>query len=104
MNALLLVLTAAAAVTMGCAPVIRSTGAAPYPRSGTYLQYAADGRLMQKTVWRDGKLRSAWQVDRKGRWVRGVTAGNGHALYFDQEGSEIGFAEYFRGEYRRGAH
>ena len=104
MKPLFPVLTAVAAMFTGCAPVVRSTGAAPYPQSGTYLLYARDGRLMQKTVWQNGKLRSAWELDRERRWRRVVTAGNGRTLYLDEDGREFGFADYVGGQYRRGAH
>ena len=67
------------------------------------MHYARDGRLMQKSVWRDGKLRAAWERD-EGRWMRVATAGRGRLRYFDQDGREFGFADYLGGDYLRGAH
>ena len=88
----------------GCSTVVRSTGAAPYPQDGTYMLYARDGRLMQTSVWRAGRLSSASERNEEGRWTRVATDGNGRLRYFDEDGHEYGFADYFRGEYWRGAH
>ena len=70
-------LAASVLVFTGCATVVRSTGAAPYPQDGTYMLYARDGRLMQTTVWRAGRLLSASERDDEGRWTRVATDGNG---------------------------
>ena len=104
MTRLLPLLAATVLMFTGCTTVVRSTGAAPYPADGTYMLYARDGRLMQKSVWRAGRLTSAWERDEEGRWIRVASADRGRLRYFDEDGHEYGFADYFHGEYWRGAH
>lgn len=106
LQSLLPFLAASALAFTGCATVVRSTSAAPtpYPQDGTHMLYSRDGRLMQKTIWRDGRLLSASERDETGRWTCVVISGAGALRYFDWDGHEIGFAEYHRGEYVRGAH
>ena len=85
--------------------------------------YAVDGRLLQKTVWRDGKLVSAWQYEQRwelpldvivavhrgerdyppSRWIQSVVNGTGRIHQF-WEGEIAGFEDYLKGEYWRGAH
>lgn len=104
MTSFLTWLPAIAMLLTGCATVVRSTGAARYPNDGTYLLCARDGRLLQKSVWRSGTLLSGWECGDDGRWTKVASAGHGHLTYFDEEGRNIGFAEYFEGQYSRGAH
>ena len=104
MTRLLPLLTAAVLASTGCATVVHSTGTAPYPSTGTYMLYARDGRLLQRSDWRAGKLLSAWEPDEEGRWTRVATAGKGRLTYFEEDGLEYGFADFIRGEYSRGAH
>jgi hypothetical protein len=104
MTRLLSFFAATTFVFAGCSTVVRSTGTVPPPEDGTYMLYARDGRLMQKSVWRAGKLSSASERDETGRWTRVATAGDGRLKYFDEDGHEYGFADYLRGEYWRGAH
>jgi hypothetical protein len=104
MTRLLPLLTAAVVAATGCATVVRSTGKAPYPANGTYMLYARDGRLLQRSDWRAGKLLSAWEHDEEGRWTRVATAGKGRLTYFEEDGREYGWADFYRGEYWRGAH
>lgn len=125
MFAMVIVLVTAA----GCTTVVRSNFHSSgweaellAPRHGIHLLYARDGRLIQKTVWRDEKLVSAWEhqvpwslelseaVSRgernwpPPRWTQVVKKGDGRLTYLDAAGEEIGFAVYAQGEYVRGAH
>jgi len=110
--------------TVGCTTTVRSTGTVPYPRDGIHLLYSREGRLIQKTVWRHDALISAWQyqrpvdlprevvdaVNRGGRdwpaprWIQVVRRGSGRLSYLDEDGRDIGFGDYHKGQFYRGAH
>jgi len=112
------------AATAGCTTTVRSTGTVPYPRDGIHLLCSRDGRLIQKTVWRHDALVAAWQyqlpqdlpqdvidaVNRGERdwpapkWIQVVRRGTGRITYLDEDGHNIGFADYHKGQYYRGAH
>lgn len=120
----LLLILALLAATAGCTPTVRSTGDLPYPRDGIYLLYSRQGRLIEKTVWRQGALVAAWQYERptdlprdvvdavnRGerewpapRWIQVVKRGTGVLTYLDKDGHDFGFAVYLEGRYVRGAH
>jgi hypothetical protein len=85
---------------------------------------ARDGKLLEKAVWRGGKLLSAWEflpnellpedvieaVNRGERnwpppkWTQTVVNGNGVSHDWDLDGREIGWTEFLNGEGGRGGH
>ena len=91
---------------------------------GTFLFHAKNGRLLQKTVWHEGKLISAWQHQQREdlpleviqavhqgkrdwptqRWVQTVKKGNGRIYKLDEDGKVWGWEEYWDGKFYRGAH
>jgi hypothetical protein len=112
------------AAAVGCTTTVRSTGEAPYPRDGIHLLYSRDGRLIQKNVWHHANLVAAWQYQSRldlprkiveavnrgerdwpaPRWIQVVKNGKGRLISLDEDGNDIGFADYFEGEFWKGAH
>ena len=110
-------------ICAGCMTTVRSVGSARPPRTGVYLVYAPGGQLLQKTIWRDAKLVSAWEyyrgdmspspvMDAQGwdkpsllppRWTQTVVNGTGRMCVFSEIGVLIGWEEYLNGHYVRGA-
>jgi hypothetical protein len=94
----------------------RDISTAKEPFDGHFVQRDATGQVLQETVWRKGKLVSAWETTRPSRWVNNrrvvdppqwtqvVKDGNGSITYFDEQGRAFGFASYLRGNFDRGAH
>jgi hypothetical protein len=112
------------AATAGCTTTVRNTGRGPCPRDGTHGLYSRDGRLIQKTVWRQHLLISAWEYQRpealpvevinavnRGerdwpapRWIQVVKRGSGILTYLDEDGRDFGFGAYHEGRFYRGMH
>jgi hypothetical protein len=114
-----------ALICAGCMTKVRNVGSdARPPRAGVHLVYAPNGQLLQKTIWRAGKVVSVWEyhrgdvipgdvVDALGwddsrlpppRWTQTIASGRGKICTFDQRGILIGWEEYWDGIYVRGAH
>lgn len=117
-------------ICAGCMTKVRSVGSeVQRPRTGVYLVYAPDGRLLQKTILRAGRVVSVWEyhrgdatpgdvVDAPGwddrrlpppRWTQTIVNGKGingrgKMCMFDEHGILIGWEEYLDGIYVRGAH
>jgi hypothetical protein len=117
-------IVALCAATAGCTAKVRSAGTVPYPRDGIHLLYSRDGRLIQKTVWRDDLLMSAWEYQLRQdlprevvdavnrgerdwpapRWIQVAKRGTGRLSYLDEDGQDIGFGDYHKGRFYKGAH
>ena len=114
-----------ATIVIGCSTTSsRSVGTSGFPQTGTHSVYAPDNRLLQKSVWRHGKLVTAWQYEQlwelpleiidaihRGerdypppRWVQTVTNGKGRIHTFDERGEVMGFEDYLHGHCYGGAH
>src|SRR5437016_5231904 len=112
MTRILPIIVLMAGFAFGCSSLnSRSVGSLALRRTGTHGVYAPDGRLLQKTVWRDGKLVAAWQYEQRWelalevikavhqgerdypppRWVQTVDSGRGRLHTFDERGFFIGF-------------
>jgi hypothetical protein len=89
---------------------------AKQPWDGRYVQRDTSGRVVQETLWRQGKLVSAWEFTTSARWVDGrhvvdppvwtqvVKNGNGSRTLFDLQGKEEAFERYIAGNYDGGGH
>lgn len=114
-----------AGLAFGCTTTnSRSVGSSAAPHEGTHRVYASNGRLLQRTDWRDGKLVAAWQYEQRWelplelitaihrgerdypppRWVQTVINGKGRIHTFGEKGEVIGFEDYLAGECWRRAH
>lgn len=94
----------------------RDISTAREPWDGHFVQRDDRGKVIQETVWRKGKLVSAWETTTPSRWVGNqliidpprwtqvVKDGNGNITYFDAQGRDFGFASYIRGDFDRGGH
>ena len=89
---------------------------AKQPWDGRYVQRDMGGRVLQETVWNNGKLVSAWEFTTSARWVdrrhmvdppewtQVVKNGSGSRTLFDRQGKEEAFERYIAGNYDGGGH
>jgi hypothetical protein len=103
----------------GAACYVRRPGdilTAKQPWDGRYVQRDRSGRVVQETLWRKGKLVSAWEFTTSARWIDGrhvvdpprwtqvVKNGNGNRTLLDLQGKEQAFERYIAGNYDGGGH
>lgn len=112
--AVVVLIGALAMVAVGYVQRPRDLLTAWQPWDGRYYQRDTSGRVVQRTLWRKGKLVSAWELTTSSRWVDGrhvvdapkwtqvVKNGNGWRTVFGPQGREQGAECYILGNFHCG--
>ena len=85
-------------------PPPRDLATAQQPWDGEYVMRGEAGEIVQRTVWKDHKLVSAWEVSETspGEWKQVVKDGTGVIKVYDRR-KHAGFNWFEKGEFVRGA-
>ena len=90
--------------------------AAKEPIDGHFVYRGNRGEILQETIWRNGKLISAWETVEPSHWMNGylileparwekvVRDGTGCITDFNKNGRNEGTEWYIHGDFDRGAH
>ena len=85
------------------------------PFDGHFVYRGSQGQILQETIWRKGKLISAWETVQESRWINGflivdpprwtqvIRDGFGSLSNFSPQGEYQGFQWYYNGDPGDGA-